>query len=145
MKHIRPLFASVSASLLLAALLVALPASARELRMSIGVVQGTVDISPLCPTEPCSVKGNPYAAYKVTLVDQNGFQYTLPIKKNGGFSGFVKPGTYTINISPNNWQPVCSAEGICGGSVGSANVPADFAVLKNQFNTFDIIINTGIL
>lgn len=141
----RPLLVAGSATLVFATLLISTPASARGLRVNFGIVRGSVTMSALCPTAPCTITGNPYANYQVTLTGTSGLQFTFPIRKNGGFSGFAAPGAYTINITPNHWQPICSADGICNGGVGSANVPADFTVLKNQINNFNIVIDTGVL
>lgn len=70
-----------------------------------GIVEGTAEIGPMCPVEPCDLTGEQRKAYfeqfRVLVTDtRDRFAETFPIDSLGRFRFELQPGTYRISVKP---------------------------------------------
>ncbi len=106
---------------------------------NVGILQGKVEIGPICPVEridnPCKPTPEMYAARKVLIYDPSGNELvkTVSLNDNGGYETYLAPGNYIVDIS-----------GRTQGIGGVSGVPQTISVRANATITVNINIDTGI-
>lgn len=98
-----------------------------------GVLNGSVNIGPLCPVEPCSTPvGDVYSSRLLLLKQGNREIVRLPLQPDGNFNGTVPAGVYLIELSECNFLGCSRA------------LPVKTTVEPGKATTLQIDIDTGI-
>ena len=98
-----------------------------------GTVSGTVSIGPLCPVEPCDNAPNPYTGIEAVVSTTTGQVVSrLPLEANGGFSGVLPAGNYSLVLEPCEFLG-CAFE-----------LPRSVSITDAQQTVIEIDIDTGI-
>jgi hypothetical protein len=101
-----------------------------------GVLQGKVDIGPLCPVEQpgnCPPDPSLFTSHQLVILsaDQKSVVTKVPIKSDGSYSVQLPAGTYYVDYTPHDI------------GIGAFS-PLKVTVEAGQVTNFDIHIDTGI-
>jgi len=128
---------AISVILWLAFIMVFVPTQRITQPINEGILEGKVNIGPICPVEnpdvPCPVPPEAYAARMIYVYKkgQSTVYGQVSIKSDGTYQTALPPGEYTVDLKPN-------------GIDSSAEVPAEVVIKEGEITTLDINIDTGI-
>jgi hypothetical protein len=113
------------------------PTTSQLTNNSVGFLQGTVSIGPICPVEskdhPCSPPPSLYTSHKLVILNNKGEQVTLvAIDGKGNYRTELMPGTYTVDFTPRDI-----------GMPGSFQPPTA-EIREGETTVLNIDIDTGI-
>jgi len=113
------------------------PTSSQLTSNSVGFLQGSVSIGPICPVEskdhPCPPPPSLFTSHKLVILNDKGEQVTLvAIDGKGNYRTELMPGTYTVDFTPRDI-----------GFPGSFQPPTA-EIREGETTVLNIDIDTGI-
>jgi hypothetical protein len=113
------------------------PTSSQLTNNSVGFLQGTVSIGPICPVEsidnPCLPSPSLFTSHKLVILNDKKEQVTLvAIDGKGNYRTELMAGTYTVDFTPRDI-----------GLPGSFQPPTA-EIREGQTTVLNIDIDTGI-